>query len=264
MKVLCWMVILIYVCLSLIMVYKGLWHSLPMRWNPKEQPGVTWSKVLQECKTGDLILFSGYSADSAIVRAWGWSDITHVGIVVRVDEGTWLIEANLDDTKPDALNGNDTRGPQGGVQLTDLEVSLKAYDGLVFWRPLKKEIDPTLLLEHLVAHCDSTFNTNSLDLLFCCTENNLVARLACVLFGGSGGAAKVDRRFCSEIVALLLLKCHVISPPKGSSRQWAARVHPQQFFPACPSEVPWLHDYKPAKAFRVICPHGSVVRAFGC
>jgi len=259
-----WMVVLAFVMVTGVLVCKGLWHAMPMRTNTRALANhISYRDVLRRCKTGDIVLYSGNSSDSSIVRAWGWCSCTHVGIVVKGKESSteaWLWESNLDETKPDGLRDGKSRGPEGGPQLTDLEVSLKAYDGLVFWRPLGKGIELDKVLPVVDAFRDHTFNKSSMDLIFCCGSKNIIARALSWVMGGNGGAGNSKARFCSELVSYMLWRAGAMKPRcvdeatgRGALR-WAATTHPEDYFVLSEKNdaMPWTDTHRPNQGVMLV------------
>lgn len=77
--------------------------------------------------TGDLILFSGKGLTSAIIRWFSGSRWSHIGMVVKVNDGdiVLLFESTTLSKIKDFASGNLRRG----VQLVSLSDRLAAYDG---------------------------------------------------------------------------------------------------------------------------------------
>jgi len=255
-----------FVVATAALVANGLRHSLPMRLGLREPRRrselpvvpIHHRDVLRRAKTGDLLLFSGYSGDSMIVRAWSWAPLTHVGVVVRESNESgpaWLWEANLDETKVDCLRGC-SRGKEGGAQLTDLETSLRAYDGRVFWRPLGRALPLERILPTIAACRDFEFNVNSVDLMRSCVRRNPFARGAVRIADALRVRKDSERTFCSELAATTLLAAgafrtdDIVDP-----QRFAASVHPQDF--GAPSDAPfppWQPEYRPTDELLWVVP----------
>jgi len=93
-------------------------------------------------KTGDLIAFSGKGRLSDIIKWKTRSQISHVGMVLRLDLGegmgdsVMLIESTTLIEQPDAL----TRLCVKGVQIHFLSQRLDTYDGDCWWTPLISDL----------------------------------------------------------------------------------------------------------------------------
>lgn len=162
--------------------------------------------LLGRACTGDLVLFSGRGLVSGTVRLFTRSRWSHVGLVLRADDGEILmLEATNTDEAPDIALGRPIRG----VQVVRLSEKLANYDGVVALRCLEVEARPEDFDERVRdiaelwryrAYKDFT-RTLLLDLL---TVNRRPQR--------------VDRVFCSELVAEVYKRLGIMCRSVRSSR----------------------------------------------
>ena len=88
-------------------------------------------------RTGDVIAFSGKGRVSEVIKTYTRSDISHVGIVFKNENGRVIImESTTLLDKPDLVTGEFIKG----VQQQYLSDRIKAYDGLVYWCGLTENI----------------------------------------------------------------------------------------------------------------------------
>lgn len=178
--------------------------------------------ALHGMRTGDLILFSGYTHDSCILRSWLRSSYTHCAMVVNlreyhelegfVDLGKqhlYLFHANIDDDLPDAFRPKGSK-PTHGVQFNDLGYAFNVYHGHIYWAPLRRALTPTQL-KRLWAYIRTTagtpFNAEPIDLLRCTDD-----------LGGliPGEPPKVRGVVCSQLLAEAYGKMRLLRGwPKG-------------------------------------------------
>ncbi len=95
---------------------------------------VEFEQIRGRMQTGDILLFSGRSLISQLIRIFTRSRWSHIGIVVR-DASTdelFLWEATSNNTVEDVEYGHIPRG----VQLVRLEEKLRSYDGVAAVRLL--------------------------------------------------------------------------------------------------------------------------------
>lgn len=93
-------------------------------------------------KTGDVILFSGKGFASDVIKWVTKSPYSHVGMVINeyLPGFGWtvlLIESTSISDMPDCVD----RKVHKGVQMHFLSKVLDAYDGDVFWSPLKAPLE---------------------------------------------------------------------------------------------------------------------------
>lgn len=163
--------------------------------------------ALHGMRTGDLVLFSGFSHDSCILRSWLRSTYTHCAMVVNLREyhelegfvdlhkqHLYLFHANIDDDIPDAFQPNESK-PTHGVQFNDLSYAIGVYHGHISWAPLQRPLTRPQL-KKLWAYIRKTqglpFNSEPFDLLRCTDD-----------LGGliPGTPDKVRGKVCSQLLA---------------------------------------------------------------
>jgi hypothetical protein len=81
-------------------------------------------------QVGDIILFSGKGAFSAIIQAGTGSKYSHVAMYAGNGQ---IFESTSIGNTPDAITGK----LQEGVQLTDFDDRVANYEGKVFYRSIK-------------------------------------------------------------------------------------------------------------------------------
>lgn len=99
-------------------------------------PSQPYAQLREQLKTGDLVLFSGHSLASRIVRIFTGSHWSHIGIVVRLPEmpqTPLLWEATRASKVSDINHGK----PFDGVQLVTLDDRVASYQGLIAIRRLQ-------------------------------------------------------------------------------------------------------------------------------
>lgn len=104
--------------------------------DPVSLPGLPYTRLREQLKTGDLVLFSGRSFSARLVRGFTASRWSHVGLVVRQPEhpGVPLLwEATRASKVHDIVAG----APFDGVQLVSLDDRVASYQGLVAVRRLQ-------------------------------------------------------------------------------------------------------------------------------
>jgi hypothetical protein len=104
---------------------------------------IPYARIRSDLKTGDLVLFSGASFFSSVIK-WAiggkWS---HVGVVVRspqLPERVLLWES----TRLADLADVETGRAAAGVQLVHLSERLARYEGAFKLRPLDRPITPEM------------------------------------------------------------------------------------------------------------------------
>lgn len=96
-----------------------------------------YEKVRYQMKVGDLIAFSGKSRVSNLIKWKTKTDISHVGMVYDTDiAGKWRVEL-IESTSISDLKDPHKGRYVKGVQRNYLSDVIKAYDGQVYWMPLK-------------------------------------------------------------------------------------------------------------------------------
>lgn len=106
--------------------------------------------VIDHCATGDVILMSGHSPFSALIKCFTQSPWTHVGVVYngnwpdiknknRHYVGPFILQSIIsNEGYYDYLTGT----KRAGVQLNSLEEVLKKNKGKTYWRKLIYKQDP--------------------------------------------------------------------------------------------------------------------------
>src|SRR6185437_2850438 len=100
---------------------------------------ITVERLLRKCKTGDIIMFSGHSFFSCMVRCVSHSEPwSHIGMVYREkDKRPLLFESTYDEGK---LKDRITKKLKTGLKLVDLEKRLyENCDSRMVYRELKQE-----------------------------------------------------------------------------------------------------------------------------
>lgn len=99
-------------------------------------PTQPYAQLRDQLKTGDLVLFSGYSLSARLVRIFTASRWSHIGIVVRLPhmpETPLLWEATRASKVTDINHGK----PFDGVQLVSLDDRIATYQGQIAVRRLQ-------------------------------------------------------------------------------------------------------------------------------
>ena len=132
----------------------------------------------ERAKTGDLILFSGHSGDSAVSKAWTACHYSHVGMIVRPSESShpglqveggpdlYLWNANVNEQELCAFQGLTVKG----VQLNDLEMTIHQYHGWALFQPLDQALTPGQLQRlwlMIEEHTEKPFRQSLIELFRC-------------------------------------------------------------------------------------------------
>ncbi len=179
--------------------------------------GLKYPDVRSDLKTGDLVLFSGTSFTSSVIK-WGiggkWS---HVGVVVRMPafpERVLLWEST---TLAD-LADVETNRTQSGVQLVWLSARLATYHGEFKLRALDKPITPEM---------DAALTQRRGQLAGRPYEQKKLELLESALDGwfGSLKRERLGSLFCSELVAEAYQAMGLLpeSPPGQPSNEYTPR-----------------------------------------
>lgn len=150
-------------------------------------------------KTFDIILFSGKDYwFSDVVEFFTWSDISHVGILLRdpyyIGEdlpGLYLFESGKENT-PDVVRHQLI----WGVQLTDFETIIKSYEGRVWRREMNTVITPTML-----KNLEEVYNKVYGEPYDCSVVDFIRAETGKEL---DGDCRKTNKFFCSSFVGYIL------------------------------------------------------------
>lgn len=152
-----------------------------------------YSDVRSELATGDLVLFSGASLFSGLIKWALGAKWSHVGVVVRTPAfpgRVMLWEATLLADLADAESGR----AAGGVQLVPLSERLASYAGEWKLRALRPAVTPEM---------ESALETRRGELAGRPYEESKLELLRAA-WDGRFGASKRERLqslFCSELVA---------------------------------------------------------------
>jgi hypothetical protein len=146
-------------------------------------------------RPGDVLLCRGDSADSASVAAWSCSEFTHVA-VVGPDKHVYDIT------------------PVENERRMGLREYVESYEGMVFWRPVRKPLDAS---DWKPVPANLLFRENGTALLGATfAENALAADLWDKVFAARYAPGKA---FCSEYVCMALgLPVPAVSHPRNFSK----------------------------------------------
>lgn len=206
----------------------------------EDVPTVKVEELSKLGRTGDVLVFSGNSMDSSLIKMWSCSDWSHVGIL-WIDPRTkipyvWHSDAACGNH--DALLDEVT----DGVQLNDLRVYTSCYSGSVYWRPLAgPPVDPVAVKALMEATAGQPFNYDTLD-LFRCTWG----RREWLPVSASRHAL-----FCSEFAAHVLQELGVLEDTEGFV---IGQCHPRAFSDADDGdlhELPWAEGRELVGMWRV-------------
>lgn len=146
-----------------------------------------------DLKTGDLVLFSGKSRFSNLIKTVSGGKWSHVGMVIvepKLHPDPLLWEATMLCDVPDISGADATPG----VQLVTLAGRLAAYDGEVTWRSLSRPLEGPHLERfagHRTALANLPYERSKLEL----------ARAVYDGWGGTSPAEDLTSIYCAELVA---------------------------------------------------------------
>jgi len=160
-----------------------------------------YDEIKQSLKTGDIVLFSGMSPMSNIVKCSSSSQWSHIGMVVRLGnsedrlkirdpDGLYLWHSNSDsiDCLPDVISGV----PKTGCQLSTLGKAIRCYTGTCVLRQLSDPFydDQGLVKEFIFKEAHKNYEKNTCELFLS-------------VYDGPCGRNKKNTEyyFCSELVA---------------------------------------------------------------
>lgn len=162
--------------------------------------------LLGAARTGDLVLFSGRGLVSGTIRVFTGSRWSHVGLVLRGDDGELLmLEATNTDEAPDVALGRAIRG----VQVVRLAEKLANYDGVVALRRLEVEARPEGF-DDLVRDIAELWRYRA--------YKDFTTTLFLDLLSANRRPQRVDRVFCSELVAEIYKRLGIMCRSVRSSR----------------------------------------------
>lgn len=149
--------------------------------------------------TGDKVLFAGTGFISGLIRWVTKSEITHVGVVIKMFNRLVLLEST-------SLNGS-----KDGVQLNVLSDRIKNYKGKKYIRHLlnrRPKVDSNMIIsEFLTNHLGKRYERNLLQLL----------RSATI---GVNKKEDWNSFFCSELAAAFDIMVLGILPPDPVSSEY--------------------------------------------
>lgn len=152
-----------------------------------------YEDIRSQLKTGDLVLFSGKSAISNIIKLFSGGKWSHVGMVLRLPE---LDDAVLlwESTTLSDIEDVETNLPTKGVQLIPLSQRIAGYAGEVTVRHLNKELTEPMHIElgkkrSALSRCP--YEKSEIELIKAAWDG----------FGGASCGEDLSSVFCSELVA---------------------------------------------------------------
>lgn len=227
--------------LVVLFALRSLWAARTLRTDDwSHDLRVSIEDVLRDAKTGDLILFSGRGGDSGLIKGWSWQSWSHCGMVVRdpnIDgnrpaKTPYLWHANVSDCSTDAIQHKSL--PEGGTQLNDLEVSLRAYNGVICWRPISKEIPWQQFNPVIKDLSQQGFCRNYLDLLG--VTQTPVGEVIRSVRGNI--PIRPDQHFCSELV----VRSYQLTDVLGDA--CPMHIHPVHFTSEHDGVLSWKEPYR--------------------
>jgi len=160
---------------------------------------------------GDVIAFGGSSAFSQIIKLVTFSDVSHVGVILK----TQIVEGNSELFFNQIIESTGKKG----VSVSRFSQVLKDYDGEVWWLPLSQQIrrekfDVNAFFEFLYNQAASDISYDLSQALTSAVD--VVEKL---MFGeADAGHNKEDfsKFFCSELVAAGLEKSKAVDSINAS------------------------------------------------
>jgi hypothetical protein len=159
----------------------------------QEEPLPTYNDIRDQLRTGDLVLFSGKSAVSNIIKLFSGGKWSHVGMVLIMEEFDRMVllwESTTLSNIPDI----ETQTPTKGVQLLPLSQRVATYQGEITVRRLNKVISDgmyTSLGEARKELSRKPYERSQIELL----------KVAYDGIGGASSGEDLSSLFCSELVA---------------------------------------------------------------
>lgn len=165
-----------------------------------------WSDIAQLIQTGDLISFSGRTLFAYVIRAFTYSDKSHVGVAVVDDEGIWIV---------DSCEGL-------GVTKRLLHDDVRAYPGQYYWHQASKEFRYRYKREKIAASAMQAVGANVqygwagiiLQFILHCP----VLRTFAYLLGFASCSRFTKRPFCS-MAATNWIRTSSVDPVPGRDSQ---------------------------------------------
>lgn len=162
--------------------------------------------ILEEARSGDLVLFAGRGLISATIRFFTRSRWTHVGLVLRADDGELLL---LESTNTGESSDIGLGRPVRGVQLVRLADKLAAYDGAVALRRLEMDERPPGF-DEAVRDIATLWRYRG--------YKDFTTTLLLDLLSANRRPQRVHRLFCSELVAETYKRLGIMCRRARSSR----------------------------------------------
>ncbi|HZO37866.1 MAG TPA: YiiX/YebB-like N1pC/P60 family cysteine hydrolase [Methylomirabilota bacterium] len=153
----------------------------------------TYNDMRPQLKTGDIVLFSGKSAVSNIIKLFSGGKWSHVGMVVIMEEFDRMVllwESTTLSNIPDI----ETRTATKGVQLVPMSQRITTYEGEVTIRLLNKAISDAMnqkLAEVRKELSRKPYERSQIELLKAAYDG----------IGGASSGEDLSSLFCSELVA---------------------------------------------------------------
>ncbi|MCP3686626.1 MAG: hypothetical protein GY861_28645 [bacterium] len=151
---------------------------------------LNYKNIRGDIKTGDILLFSGNSLLSKIIKLTTRSNWSHVGMAIESSEHDMMLiwESTVRQKK-------NSRGifPQVGVQISTLSQKVDEYDGIVAVRHLEKEFDSDMTKELKLFRREAENTPYGFD----------IKELLLAVYDGPLGLNIQDLSglFCSELIA---------------------------------------------------------------
>ena len=168
-----------------------------------------YSAVRSSFSTGDIVLFSGKSGISNIIKLFSGGKWSHVGMVLIVKEmgdAVLLWESTTLSNVADVETSLGTKG----VQLVPLSQRIANYDGEVLIRKLSKQI--TAPMHTALNACRKELSRKPYEK----NEMELI-RAAYDGIGGKSSGEDLSSLFCSELVAEAYQAMGLLpDPPTGA------------------------------------------------
>lgn len=199
-------------------------------------PNLELEKVLQECQTGDIVLFSGNGFLSRMVEYFTGSSYSHVGIVVK-DPNFLINGQNIHGKTNNVVPGlylYNSDGPYEkdietgehriGVQLVDLRTKIIDYGGRITIRRISNWSADNSQRNHLLREVYNTeyhkpYDWYPRDLLACVFQNSGI-KIGDFLTEGR----HMDVIFCSSLVAYSYCQMGLLS----DTTEWSF-IEPKYF-----------------------------------
>ena len=159
--------------------------------------------------TGDIVLFSGESFVSKIIK-WGTkSNWSHVGMVIKIP--VWDFVLLFESTTLNTLLDLTTDRPVKGVQIVPLSHRISTYEGQIGIRLLQIERTKKML-EDLTAFC--------VEMRGVPYEKNKIELLKAAYDGWLGeNKENLSSVACSEVLAAGFKRCRVLNDRQASNER---------------------------------------------